>query len=74
VIILFQVEIGILAWGIGALIGLVAGSIAKNPSVIYCSLVACVAGFSILASKFMMVAFLMIASVGVNLVEDFKIF
>jgi hypothetical protein len=72
VVIFFQVEIGILAWGIGALIGLVAGSIAKNPSAIYCSLVACVAGFSILASKFVMVAFLMIASLGVNLVEDLQ--
>jgi hypothetical protein len=72
VIIVFQVEIGILAWAIGALIGLVAGSIAKNPSAIYCSLVACVAGFSILASKFVMVAFLMIASLGVNFVEDLQ--
>lgn len=72
VIILFQVEFGILAWGIGALIGLVAGSIAKNPSVVYCSMVACVAGFSILASKFIMVAFLMIASLGVSFVEEIQ--
>lgn len=72
VMILLQLEIGILAWGIGVLIGLVAGSIAKNPSVIYCSLVACVAGFSILASKFVMVAILMITSLGVSLFEEFQ--
>lgn len=72
VMLLLQLEIGILAWGIGVLIGLVAGSIAKNPSVIYCSLVACVAGFSILASKFVMVAILMITSLGVSIFEQFQ--
>lgn len=72
VMLLLQLEIGILAWGIGVLIGLVAGSIAKNPSVIYCSLVACVAGFSILASKFVMVAILMITSLGVSIFEEFQ--
>ena len=72
VMLLLQLEIRILAWGIGVLIGLVAGSIAKNPSVIYCSLVACVAGFSILASKFVMVAILMITSLGVSIFEEFQ--
>ena len=72
VILIFQIEFGILAWGIGALIGLVAGSIAKNPSGIYCFLVACIAGISILSSKLIMVAFLMIVSFGIEVVEDLQ--
>jgi hypothetical protein len=72
VVLLLKMEIGVLAWGIGVLIGLVAGSIAKNPSAIYCSMVACIAGFSILASKFVMVAILMVTSFGVNLYEDLQ--
>ncbi|XZE17927.1 hypothetical protein SH449x_003208 [Pirellulaceae bacterium SH449] len=72
IIIIFQVELGILAWGIGALIGLVAGSIAKNGSAIYCFMVACIAGCSILASKLIMVAFIMIASLGMNAFENFQ--
>lgn len=72
IIIIFKVELGILAWGIGALIGLVAGSIAKNGSAIYCFIVACIAGCSILASKLIMVAFLMIASLGMNAFENFQ--
>lgn len=72
IIIIFQVELGILAWGIGALIGLVAGSIAKNGSAIYCFMVACIAGCSILASKLILVAFIMIASLGMNMFENFQ--
>lgn len=70
IMIAFQVEIGIIAWAIGALIGLTAGSIAKNPSAIYCSLVAFIAGCSILASKLVMVAVMMIVSVGMDFFEQ----
>jgi hypothetical protein len=70
--IAFQLEIGILAWAIGALIGLTAGSIAKNPSAIYCSLVAGVAGCSILASKLAMVAIIMIVALGVDVFEQIQ--
>lgn len=47
-------ELGILAWGIGALIGLVAGVIARNPSPAYCAIVAVVAMGAILSAKLVM--------------------
>lgn len=72
IMIAFQIEFGIVAWGIGALVGLTAGSIAKNPSAIYCSLVALIAGCSIVASKLVMVAIMMIVSVGMDFFEQFQ--
>ncbi len=47
-------ELGILAWGIGALIGMVAGVIARNPSPAYCAIVAVVAMGAILSAKLVM--------------------
>jgi DNA-directed RNA polymerase subunit RPC12/RpoP len=47
-------ELGILAWGIGALIGLVSGVIARNPSPAFCAMVAVIAMGAILSAKLVM--------------------
>ena len=47
-------ELGILAWAIGGLIGFVAGVIAKNPSPVYCGMVALIAMGAILSAKLLM--------------------
>jgi phage FluMu protein Com len=44
-------ELGIIAWGIGAAIGFVAGVIAKNSSPVYCGLAAVIAGLTIVFAK-----------------------
>jgi hypothetical protein len=64
-------ELGILAWGMGGLIGLVAGFIAKSKSPIYCGLAAGIAMISILSAKFIMALGLMMLSMGVDMVRDF---
>ncbi len=54
-------ELGILAWGIGALIGTVAGVIARNPSPAFCAIVAVVAMGAILSAKLVMTLAIMAA-------------
>jgi curved DNA-binding protein CbpA len=70
VMIFAQSEIGILAWGIGALIGLVAGVIAKNPSPIFCGLTSVIAVGSIFSAKLIMAALLMVMVIGSNMIEE----
>ncbi|HUG69996.1 MAG TPA: hypothetical protein VMM76_19755 [Pirellulaceae bacterium] len=55
-------ELGILAWGIGGAVGLVAGLIGRNPSPVYCGIAAAIAIMSVLAAKGIMVAGLMAMS------------
>lgn len=62
-------ELGILAWGIGGAVGLVAGVIARNPSPIFCSLTAGVAVMSVLFAKCIMAATLMVAGMGANFMK-----
>lgn len=47
-------ELGIVAWGVGAVIGLVAGVIARNPNPAYCAIVAVIAVGTILSAKLVM--------------------
>lgn len=71
IIAAFGVELGILAWGIGGLLGLVAGYIGKNPSPVFCGLVSCVAAGSILLAKSIMAAGLMVLNMGVGMMGNF---
>ncbi len=63
-------EFGLLAWAIGGLVGVVAGSIAKNPSVVFCSVVAGIAALSILSAKLIIAAGLYIVSQGLTFAKN----
>ena len=63
-------ELGILAWGIGALIGLVSGVIARNPSPAFCAMVAVIAMGAILSAKLVMALAIMAIHFGMNAMED----
>ena len=63
-------ELGILAWGLGGAIGLTAGLIGRNPSVLYCGSTAAIAMASVLLAKVVMASFLMLAGFGMNLMQD----
>ncbi|MCA9142474.1 MAG: hypothetical protein KDB05_06795 [Planctomycetales bacterium] len=63
-------ELGILAWGMGGAVGLVAGLIGRNPSSVYCGLAAAIAVMSVLAAKGIMIAVLMAMSWGAEFVMD----
>ena len=54
-------ELGVLAWGIGGLIGLIAGLIARNPSPAYCGGVAAIALMSVVGAKLIMAIAVMFA-------------
>jgi len=64
-------ELGIVAWAIGGAVGLVAGAIARNPSSVYCSLVAGVALMSVLGAKAVMLAVILAMTWGVDMLETF---
>lgn len=74
VAIVTGMEFGLLAWGIGGLIGFVAGVIAKNSSPVFCFLVAGLAGMSILGAKIIMAIFLMLISFGVATIKEWAQF
>lgn len=63
-------EFGLLAWAMGALVGLVAGVIARNPSPIYCGLTGAIAGGSVLGAKAAIAGMVYLAAVGLNVVQD----
>ncbi|MBC8354257.1 MAG: hypothetical protein H8E66_19865 [Planctomycetes bacterium] len=63
-------ELGILAWGMGGAVGLVAGLIGRNPSPVYCGLTAAIAVMSVLAAKGIMVAALMALGWGADFAMD----
>jgi hypothetical protein len=63
-------ELGILAWGMGGAVGLVAGLIGRNPSSVYCGIAAAIAVMSVLAAKGIMIAVLMAMSWGAEFVMD----
>jgi hypothetical protein len=63
-------ELGILAWGMGGAVGLVAGVIGRNASPVYCGITAAIAVMSVLAAKGVMVAVLMAMSWGADFVMD----
>ena len=63
-------EFGLLAWGLGALIGLVAGVIGRNPSPVYCGLAATLAGGTIIGAKAAIAAVVFFAALGVNMFAD----
>ncbi|TWT82442.1 hypothetical protein CA13_39050 [Planctomycetes bacterium CA13] len=67
-------ELGILAWGIGGVIGLVAGAIGRNPSPVYCGLAAGIAGMSFVGAKLIMATAIMLLSVGADFMETFANF
>ena len=63
-------EFGILAWGMGALVGLVAGVIAKNPAPWFCAAAAGLAALSILAAKGIMAGTILLAAYGMDWAAD----
>ena len=63
-------EFGILAWGMGALVGLVAGVIAKNPAVWFCAAAAGLAALSIVAAKGIMAGAILLAAYGMDWAAD----
>ena len=63
-------ELGILAWGMGGAVGLVAGVIARNPSKVYCGLAAAIAVMSVLTAKGIMAALIMLMSWGADVLGD----
>lgn len=65
-------ELGILAWGMGGAVGLVAGVIARNPSPLYCSIITCIAVMGVLAAKGLMLAFLSLMTFGVSMIEEME--
>ena len=67
-------QAGLLAWGTGGLIGLVAGAIAKNPSPVFCSLVAVIAAISFFSSKIIMALIVMVVAKGIGMVQNFANF
>ncbi|MEM6853089.1 MAG: hypothetical protein AAF593_01645 [Planctomycetota bacterium] len=63
-------ELGLLAWGIGGLIGLTAGLIGRNPSPIYCGLTAGIAAVSILGAKAVVAGVVTLGVMGMAMMED----
>lgn len=59
-------ELGVLAWGMGGVIGLAAGLIARNPSPVYCGSVAGLALLSVVGAKIVMAGMLMLAGMTMN--------
>ena len=64
-------RMGILAWALGGLLGLVAGAIAKTPSKGYAATVAALAIFAIVMAKFSMAGGIMLASKGLSMADEF---
>jgi DNA-directed RNA polymerase subunit RPC12/RpoP len=71
VVVFTEREVGILAWGLGGLIGFVAGVIAKNASPIYCGLASGVAVMSVLAAKLIMAGGIMAAHFSMNFADQY---
>ncbi len=65
-----QRELGIVAWGIGGLIGLIGGAIARNPSPIYATTMAIIAVISIAFAKLILICGIMIMHAGANFVDS----
>jgi hypothetical protein len=63
-------ELGILAWGLGGAIGLVAGMIGRNSSPWYCGATAAIAMASVLSAKVIMAAGLMLVGASVMMLEN----
>lgn len=68
------IQIGLLAWGIGGLIGLVAGALAKNPSPIFCGLAGVVCALTFVGVKAAMAGIVMLAALSVDMVRDMAVF
>ena len=64
-------QLGILAWGAGGLIGLVAGAIARNPSPVYCGGIAAIAAGTVFTAKIIMALLMMAASAVLDFGESF---
>jgi hypothetical protein len=65
-------ELGILAWAMGGAIGLIAGVIGRNPSPVYCGLVAGVAVVSVLGAKVIMALVIVAMSWGAEFMIDMQ--
>ena len=63
-------EFGLLAWAIGGIVGVVAGAIAKNRSVVFCSMVAGIAALSILSAKLIIGIGLFFISQGLSFAQN----
>lgn len=72
VVAVSDMELGILAWGMGAAVGLVGGVIARNPSGLYCGLITCIAVMGVLAAKGVMLALISLATFGVDMIADMQ--
>ena len=66
-------ELGIVAWGIGGLVGLVAGAIGRNSSPAYCGTAAAFAIGSVVMAKLVMAIALMGISNFSNLIDDIAV-
>ena len=74
IVMVLEMELGILAWGMGGAIGLVAGMIGRNPAQWYCGAAAAIAMCSVLLAKLIMAAGLMLIGAGMNMLDDFMDF
>ena len=63
-------RMGVLAWGLGGLIGLVAGAIAKTPSKGFAAATAGLAVMAILIAKIVMAGGVMLAAKGMGMAEN----
>ncbi|MEM7457135.1 MAG: hypothetical protein AAF456_22525, partial [Planctomycetota bacterium] len=64
-------QLGFVAWASGAMIGIVAGLIARNPSPLFCLAAAGIAFFSFLFSKLAMALVLMAGFGMLNFIDEF---
>lgn len=65
-------ELGILAWGMGGAIGFSAGIIARNPSGVFCGLIAGIAVMSVLLAKGIMLGMILLAIWGMGFLANLE--